>query len=112
MLEHMAMQLQLRHPRHKVNEHRQYSNELESKLQSCMQSILSKKKYQYNLYLEKMKGLSPLEKLSQGYSYVENKDKENIREISRVQPGEMLYIYVTDGVIEAKVTKVQEEKNV
>ncbi len=112
MLEHMAMQLQLRHPRHKVNEHRQYSNELESKLQSCMQSILSKKKYQYNLYLEKMKGLSPLEKLSQGYSYVENKDKENIREISRVQPGEMLYIYVTDGVIEAEVTKVQEEKNV
>ena len=45
MLEHMAMQLQLRHPRHKVNEHRQYSNELESKLQSCMQSILSKIRY-------------------------------------------------------------------
>ena len=54
------------------------------------------------LYIERMKGLSPLDKLNQGFSYVENEAHKAVTSISQVKSGETLLIQVSDGTIEAR----------
>ena len=54
-----------------------------------------------------MKGLSPLEKLNSGFSYVEDEAGRNIRSIEGVEAGQLLTIRVKDGSIDAKVEAVQ-----
>lgn len=108
-IEQFALRLRYTHPRQKLNEKRQLAVDLENRLQMQMKQNLDKKKHQLALYIEKMKRLSPLEKLGQGYSYVQNEQKENIRSISQVQIGEAVEICVTDGVISAQVLEVNKE---
>ena len=70
-----------------------------------MDMRMTGRKHRLALYIEKMKGLSPLEKLSQGYSYVQGKEG-NVRRIGQVSKGDPITIYVTDGTIRAEVKSV------
>ena len=63
------------------------------------------------VYIERMKGLSPLERLKGGYSYVEDKEGRNIRSAEQVLEGQDILIRVSDGRIEAKVTGATREVN-
>ena len=51
-----------------------------------------------------MKGLSPLDKLNQGYSYVEKEGKA-ITSVQDVKEGDLLEICVSDGKIAARAEK-------
>ena len=99
----MAWKLKVFHPRQKLLENRQYASDLESHLRSRMEEILQQKRHRFAIYVEKMKGLSPLEKLNQGYAYVENSTHHSVKKIGDVDCGERLQIYVSDGKIEAEV---------
>ena len=101
--ERYALRLKLAHPRQKLNEKRQYAAELETVLRGRMDTALTREKHRLALCVEKMKGLSPLEKLSKGYSYIQNEQGKNVRSISQTEKGSVLTIYVTDGKIQAKV---------
>ena len=103
-LEHSRLKLQTLHPRQKLNEKRQRAVDAENTLRSLMERHLTKEKHRLALYAERMKGLSPLEKLSQGYSYVCNAQGQNIKKTDQVKEGDLLQIYVTDGQIKAAVT--------
>ena len=70
-----------------------------------MESRLEKEKHRLAIYAEKMKGLSPLEKLSRGYSYVTSDTGENIRSTEQAEPGMKIRIYVRDGHYTAKVMR-------
>lgn len=108
-LERLRMRLNYAHPRQKLNESRQYATDLETRLRLLMQNRLDREKHRLALCVEKMKGLSPLEKLSHGYSYIQNQNGENIRSIRQVSDGTALEIYVSDGRIRALVTGSGEE---
>ena len=73
--------------------------------QDALASLMEKKilslRHRLDLDIEKLKGLSPLDRLKGGYSYVSDENGENIRSIEKVKPGDKLSIYVTDGVIDA-----------
>ena len=69
---------------------------------------LNDKKYELQLQIERLTGLSPLQKLQQGYSYTVDSENRNVRSISNVKTGDMLEIFVTDGKI---LTKVEDVKN-
>lgn len=103
-LEHSRLKLQTLHPRQKLNEKRQRAVDAENTLRSLMERHLTKEKHRLALCAERMKGLSPLEKLSQGYSYVCNAQGQNIKKTDQVREGDLLQIYVTDGQIETYVT--------
>ena len=62
------------------------------------------------LYVEKMKGLSPLEKLSSGYSYVEDAEGRNVRSVTQVHEGDRLNVNVKDGKIQVEVKGTSEGK--
>ncbi len=104
-----ALKLKLSHPRQKLFNNRQYAADLENKIRTLLEEKLRTSRHRLAIYAERMKGLSPLSKLSQGYSYIENSRKENIKSVLQVEKGEILQVYMTDGVVQAKVCGVEEQ---
>lgn len=88
-----------------IQQKRTYCMDLEGRLTGLMNSALTQQHHQIALYAEKLKGLSPLEKLSQGYAYVEGADHKVINDVRKVKPEDLLQIYVKNGTIQAKVTQ-------
>ena len=109
-LKECQTKLKYLHPRYKLQVHRQRLDDLEDRLRKQMERRLTDSRHRLALYMEAMKGLSPIQKLNQGYSYVEGRDKTVIKSIKQVQPGDSLYVYVTDGVIHGTVTDRQKEE--
>lgn len=102
-----ARELQLLHPRQKLNEKRQRAADMELKLRSLMEETLKECRHRFAIYVEKMKGLSPLTKLNQGYSYVADADGKNVKSVCQTEPGILLQIYMTDGSLKARVEEVE-----
>ncbi|MBP5222154.1 MAG: exodeoxyribonuclease VII large subunit [Lachnospiraceae bacterium] len=96
-------QLRILSPAGKIRSNRQYQAQLAERLEGRMQQILYRKRHELELYIEKMKGLSPLERLSGGYSYVEDDSGKNIRSVKRLREGEIVRIRMRDGSAEAKI---------
>ncbi len=106
--EQMEMRLRYLSPANRIREKRTYSIQLEERLENRMQMILRDRRHTLALYIERMKAVSPLEKLNSGYSYVEAADGKNIRSVTQVREGDSLRIRVSDGMINAKVEQVQQ----
>ncbi len=100
------MRLRYLHPKSRLMERQQRLAELEDSLRRLMEGKVRDSRHRLAIYMEAMKGLSPMEKLNHGYSYVENEEGNVVRSICQVK--EKLDIYVTDGVIRATVESVRE----
>lgn len=76
-----------------------------------MQEKLRERRYQVSLYAEKLKGLSPLEKLSQGFSHVADAEGRTVTDVNRIQVGELVTIPCskTDRIV-AQVKEKEEWK--
>ena len=109
-LEQYSLRMRAYHPHQRLNEQRQFAADAENRLRREMMRRLEQEKYRLGLMAERLKGLSPLEKLSQGYAYVENSSGANVRTVSNVKQGEQITVYVTDGRIRAEVTGVEKEE--
>lgn len=109
-LEQYSLRMRAYHPQQRLNEQRQFAADAENRLRREMMRRLEQEKYRLGLMTERLKGLSPLEKLSQGYAYVENSSGANVRTVSNVKQGEQITVYVTDGRIRAEVTGVEKEE--
>ena len=79
----------------------------EEVLRDIMMRKIMDKKYQLQLQIERLEGVSPLQKLQQGYSYMVDSEHKNIKSISQVKKDDILKVYVTDGTITAKVEDVE-----
>ena len=85
---------------------REYSDIIKAALASpaYMKQRLMEKRHMLGLYTEKLKGLSPLDKLNQGFSYVSDSEGKTVSDVKRVAVGDRLSIHVKNGKIEALVT--------
>jgi len=72
---------------------------------------LMKNRNRLDVRIEKMKGLSPLDKLKSGFSYVEDENGNNIRSISQTSVGREIAVKVTDGTIVAKTISTNASTN-
>ena len=108
--EQMAFRLKVAHPRQKLNEQRQYLADLDSRMRIRMNSALEESRHKLAIYIEKMKGLSPLQKLNQGYAYVTDKSGRTVRSIKDTKQGEVLDVYVTDGRVRTQVMDIYKEE--
>ena len=90
-------------PMAKVREKKYQCIRNEELLEETFLKILDKKKHQLQIQIERLSGLSPLQKLQHGYSYIVGSEGKNVRSVSQVNPEDILEIYVTDGKILTKV---------
>lgn len=99
------------HPRYKLQEQQQHLMELEDKMRELMEDRIRRSRHKLELYIERMKGLSPILKLNSGYSYVEDEAGKALKSIFQVQKGDKLKIHVTDGTVCAEVCDKKEEQH-
>lgn len=104
------MQLKYLNPVNKVGECKNTLKSKSDKLNALMDLIMSDKRHQLEIYARRLSGVSPLDKLSQGYSYVDFEDGSIIKSISDVNNGDVLNIYLKDGCIKARAMEVKDGK--
>ncbi|MDD3360549.1 MAG: exodeoxyribonuclease VII large subunit [Hespellia sp.] len=105
-----AVKLKYLNPRQKLNEKRQQSMEIENRLRQLLSAKIERTRHTLAIYVENMRRLSPLDKLNQGFSYVENQSHQMIKSIRDVAIDEELFIYMTDGSVRVKVTETKKEE--
>ena len=94
-------------PENQIREKRMYLLRAEEKLTERMEKKLQTEKTRLYLYAERLRGVSPLEKLQQGLGYMEHEDGTRISSVGQVREGERMKTYVKDGVIWSNVEKTE-----
>ena len=94
-------------PKSRLNSMKQQLVKLSDDLNRDMNSVILKSRHRIEVNAGKLHALSPLSKLSGGYSYIRNEDGKNVKSISDVVKSDTLYINVTDGKITAKVEETE-----
>ena len=102
-LERYRVKMNYLHPRTKLQKQQQRSLDTEQKMRSAMENKLGMAKQRLAIKIEQMKGLSPLAKLNQGFSYVTSESGKVVKSVEHVSAKDSLKIYVTDGIVKAKV---------
>lgn len=110
-LSEISGKLQFLSPQNQIREQRQLLIEKEEKLQYRMTNVLENKRHRMLIYIERFRGLSPLDKLKQGYAYVADAQGKTVTSTKQVKPEDMLTIYVADGCIHARVADTESEGN-
>ncbi|MDE6386706.1 MAG: exodeoxyribonuclease VII large subunit [Lachnospiraceae bacterium] len=80
---------------------------LEEHLQGAMEKRLRGCRHSLAIYVEQMKGLSPLDKLNQGYAYVADEKGTTMSSIEQASVGDHMTVYLKDGRLTAQVTDKQ-----
>ncbi len=107
-LENHKIRFKYLSPANQLQQKRMYCMDLEGRLSGQMEKCLTENRHRMALLAQQLKGLSPLEKLSQGYAYLENDNGQVLNDIRKAKPGQALRIYVKNGRIDAKTTGVTE----
>ena len=76
-------------------------------LKKCFDEKFTKRKHSLQLFIEKLEGLSPLEKISRGFAYVSGVDGP-IVSTKDVDVGDDISLIIKDGKIDAKVSGKQD----
>lgn len=107
LLEQKKLRLEYVNPLSQLQQKRQRLMDMEDKLERGINGKLERKKYRLAILAERLEGMSPLKKLSQGYAFLTDEQKEPIKSVKKVKKGQKLMISVTDGDILATVDDVQ-----
>lgn len=99
----LAMQLKYTNPVYQLEQKKQRLTDLSGRLTLLFKQRLALKRRELMVTAERMKGLSPLEKLTSGYSYLADEEGHMVNSIGQTAPGRELNISVTDGEIRAQV---------
>lgn len=108
--EQYRYRFRLASPKQRLLEQRTRAAELSRLLTAAMEDKLAGRRKAFELYIERLNGLSPLLKLNQGYSYTMNGAGQAVTDVRQVQKGEQLTIQVANGRITARVEEVCEQK--
>ena len=79
---------------------------MEEELTGKMEQKILAKKNELKIYATKLESLSPLAKLSQGYSYVTTQDGTTLTDAKQVKTGDSMKIYLQNGTVDATVDRV------
>lgn len=110
-LEKYQTKLSFLHPKNKLREDRLRLADMEDRLRGAFHTSLVSSRHRFQVYAERLNGLSPLKKLSQGYSYVMDKEGKALRSVRQLKAEDHIIIYAADGTVRAKVEEVKEERH-
>lgn len=106
--EHLKLKLKYLSPAGQIREKRTFALKSEERLENAIQKVLSKKRHLLEVYIERLNGLSPLNKLSQGYAYVLDENEKTVTDVDKIELDSLLQVHVKNGLVKAKV--VDKEK--
>lgn len=105
-LEQLQTRFSYLSPQNRLREARTRALGFEEQLNSRMEQLVTQRRHQLQLYLERLKGLSPLEKLNRGFAYVEDAKKQAVTSVCQLKPSDTICIQLKDGSVTAAVGEV------
>ena len=96
-LMHDEEKLRYLNPRTKLKENEKRLDELGAALERRMQAILEQKRHKLALLSGSLDGMSPLKKLAQGYSYVEDAGGHALTDAGTVRRSEKRFPFISTG---------------
>ena len=90
-------------PENQIREKRQILDRYEDRFRELMEQSIAKNRHTLALCIEKLRGLSPLDKLNQGYACVVDAGKRRVVSVRQMPPGSEIEIFVKDGSVTARV---------
>ncbi len=90
-------------PDEMIRQRRQYLSDISDKLLSMITLKTERNRHHLTLLSEKLNILSPLKRLSGGYSYVTLKDGQALKSVNQVKEDDMIIVNLSDGRINALV---------
>lgn len=106
-VENKGMRINQFSPQKRIQDLRFHSLRLQEQMQGKMDQILEYYHRIMAVYIERLKGVSPLDKLNQGFSHVETEDGRTVTDIADVKEGDLLNIQVKNGRIFARAEKTE-----
>ena len=94
-------------PANRIVSYRHRAMLLEEHLQNAINDAIDDRRRRLALIAAGLDGISPVLKLTQGYSYTESEDGRCIRSIKDTAIGRSVIIHVADGQVKADVTATQ-----
>lgn len=101
-----AMRLKYLSPVSLLNDRRIQLDKKRERLDSLFGDMLKAYRHTLEIYSSRLHGVSPLERLSQGYSYAANEKGENVSSVRDTYAGDTVTITVRDGLIVSEVKEV------
>ncbi|WP_035797664.1 exodeoxyribonuclease VII large subunit [Butyrivibrio sp. MB2005] len=95
----------------RIRDQRMRAAQSSDRLERLMLERIRDKKHLLDVDVERLKALSPLDKLKSGFSYIADENGQNIKKISQVKAGDKLDIYVSDGLIRATADATEKRDN-
>ncbi|MCD7824413.1 MAG: exodeoxyribonuclease VII large subunit [Clostridiaceae bacterium] len=90
-------------PEDQIRQKRLLIADSSERMRRIVEQRLTSAKHQLALYIEELKGLSPLDKLQSGYSYVSDQQGKHISSVKEAAVGQTLQLTMADGTLEATV---------
>lgn len=97
-------------PQDMIAQRRLFLGECADKLQYIMEQRMTSAKHQMALYVEELKGVSPLYKLQGGYSYVEDQNGDNVRSVKDLSKGQEILLKMMDGSAKVTVKEINKKE--
>ena len=106
LLSREQMRLRQFSPQSKIQTMRFTTIQAQEQLQNQMELILQNYHRRLAVYIERLKGVSPLDKLNQGFAYVADQNGRTVNSITKVLEKDELTIHVKDGKIKAVIEEI------
>ncbi len=78
-------------------------SDIERRLPENMEALLKEKRHTIAIYAGELKAVSPLEKLTMGYSFVTDDKGKAVRDVDKVNIGDTVNIHMLNGKVTADV---------
>lgn len=105
------LKLETLSPQNQLVQKKHQLQEKADRFEYLMTGKLQNAKTRCSLLSERLEGLSPLKRLSAGYSFAVDGEGKTLKSIRQVRQGDPIRLYVTDGIIAASVDGAQEIGN-
>ena len=108
VIDNYSMRLKYLNPVSRINEKRITLDRLKERLDDNMSKLLKDYRHKLEVYASRLHGVSPLEKLGQGYSCTQNENGVPVTSVSNVSLGDIITTTLKDGEI---ISQIKEVKN-
>lgn len=94
----------------KLSDRKEKADDLKEAFSYAMKDKLRRRQTRFQVLVANFRGLNPLDKLKQGFSYVQREEGGTIRSVSDAAVGDPVRIYVTDGHLKARIEDIKEQE--
>ena len=94
-------------PKNQLLTKKQYVDELFTKMENLFKNKLTNDKHTLGILAERLNGLSPVNKLSNGYAYITDDNLHTITSVGQIDVGEKVLLNLKDGKVTSVVEKIE-----